>query len=89
MRERRNLKHLYSAGIIDTDPTRTIKVSRNLEPNRVGGGGSSGAGRDLPASVDLIEVNKTDLPNVRTNLPEFFTSKSGRTGEERRGDGGD
>ena len=67
--ERRNLKHLYSAGIIDTDPSRTIKVSRNLEPKRAG---------DLSASVDLIEVNKTDLPNVRTNQPEFFTSKSGK-----------
>ena len=67
---------MYSAGIIDTDPNRTIKVSRNLEPKRVGGGGSD-AGRELSASVDLIEVNKTDLPNVRTNLPEFFTSKSG------------
>jgi len=65
---------LIGTGIIDTDPTRTIKVSRNLEPNRVTG--SSDPARDLSASVDLIEVNKTDLPNVRTNLPEFFTSKS-------------
>ena len=72
---------MYSAGIIDTDPTRTIKVSRNLEPNRVGG--SEGGRGDLSASVDLIEVNKTDLPNVRTNLPEFFTSKAGK------GEGGD
>jgi len=65
---------LIGTGIIDTDPTRTIKVSRNLEPSRVGGR-EGGRGGDLSASVDLIEVNKTDLPNVRTNLPEFFTSK--------------
>ena len=71
---------MYSAGIIDTDPSRTIKVSRNLEPESGDGDGGEG---DLSASVDLIEVKKTDLPNVRTNLPGFFTSKAGK---ERWGD---
>jgi len=66
---------LIGTGIIDTDPSRTIKVSRNLEPKRAG---------DLSASVDLIEVNKTDLPNVRTNQPEFFTSKSAHFNGELR-----
>jgi len=55
---------LIGTGIIDTDPNRTVKVSRKLEPET----------KELSATVDLIELKNTDLPNVRTNLPEFFTS---------------
>lgn len=67
---------LIGTGIIDTDPTRTVKVSRKLQPE-------TGA-RDNPGTVNLIEVKEMDLPNVRTNLPEFFTSKPTHfTGELR------
>ena len=51
-----------------------VKVSRKLQPE-------TGA-RDNPGTVNLIEVKEMDLPNVRTNLPEFFTSKPSK--RERR-----
>jgi len=67
---------LIGTGIIDTDPTRTVKVSRKLEPETLT--------NDPSATVDLIEVKNTDLPNVRTNLPAFFTSKTTHFNGEMR-----
>jgi len=58
---------LIGTGIIDTDPSRTVKVSRKLQPES--------GGHASPVTVNLIEVKDTDLPNVLTNLPEFFTSE--------------
>ena len=59
------------AGIIDTDPTKHIKVSRKLGPENVSWAGlATGAGH-------LMEVTLEDAPNVLTNDPDFFAHKKG------------
>ena len=55
------------AGIIDTDPTKHIKVSRKLSPENVS---SEGPGH-------LMEVRLENVPNVLTNDPDFFAHKKG------------
>ena len=55
------------AGIIDTDPTKHIKVSRKLSPENVSRAGPG----------HLMEVRLENAPNVLTNDPDFFSHKKG------------
>ena len=55
------------AGIIDTDPTKHIKVSRKLSPENVSRAGPG----------HLMEVRLESAPNVLTNDPDFFARKKG------------
>ena len=61
------------AGIIDTDPTRNIKVSRKLGPEDAS---RAGAGL-VTGPAHLMEVRLEDAPNVLTNDPDFFAHKKG------------
>jgi len=60
---------LIGTGIIDTDPSKNIKVSRKLLPEM------DIETEDLPVSVQLLEVKADDVPNVLTNNPDFFMPK--------------
>ena len=60
---------MFSAGIIQTDPNKNIKVSRKLETEKV-------VEEEFP--VQLMEVKIEDAPNVLTNDPEFFAIKKGK-----------
>lgn len=65
------------AGIIDTDPTRRIKVSRKLGPENAS---RAGAGL-VTGPAHLMEVRLEDAPNVLTNDPDFFAHN--KKGEEK------
>jgi len=56
----------FSAGIIDTNLNRNIKVSRKLRPENV-------TEEQVVASPHFLEVMAADAPNVLTNDPQFFT----------------
>lgn len=56
---------LIGTGIIDTDPTKHIKVSRKLSPENVSRAGPG----------HLMEVRLENVPNVLTNDPDFFAHK--------------
>lgn len=56
---------LIGTGIIDTDPTKHIKVSRKLSPENVSRAGPG----------HLMEVRLENAPNVLTNDPDFFSHK--------------
>jgi len=60
---------LIGTGIIDTDPSKNIKVSRKLQPEL------DTKTEELPVSVQLLEVKADDVPNVLTNNPDFFLPK--------------
>merc|ERR1711892_553093 len=64
---------LIGIGVIDTDPVRQVKESRNLE--------IEAAGIEEIHTQTFMEVANTSGPNVLTNDPAFFFSKKAYTKE--------
>ena len=64
-----------SVGVIDLDPVRQIKESRNLDTETA----------DIKEiqTPKLLEVTDDGAPNVLTNDPTFFTSKNDPPGNHQ------
>ena len=60
-----------SAGVIDLNPVRQVKESRNLDTET--------ADIEEIDTPKLLEVTEVEAPNVLTNDPTFFTSKKNST----------